>query len=180
MSSNFFGGAQFCTDDDGYLAYVNGKSAGRVGHCRAHGCHRFTGIEWEPDKEDICILHFESCPYTRWHDKFRHYARMTKPTRHTNMPFEFYVDSISAHREAEHALSTGATAEETDARLRAFWRKRKRRHYSAFAESFYTIRHLGLDAAAVAGRPKRLRSAAAAATSASLCSRPPVLLPAPP
>jgi hypothetical protein len=130
-SSDFTSINTFCTDDDGFLAYVNGKSAGRVGHCSAHGCHRFTGAEWTPAKEDMCILHFESCPYTRWHDKFGHYARKTKPTRHTNVPFEFYVDSITAFREAE--MSTDG-ADEVAARLRAFWHRRKRRHYSRFAE----------------------------------------------
>eukprot|EP00966_Prymnesium_polylepis_P226747 5246083-Prymnesium_polylepis.1 len=119
----------------------------------------------------MAILHFESCPYGRWHDKFAHYARLTKPTRHTNMPFAFYVDSIAAHREADFALSTGGSQAEADARLRAFWRERKRRHYLAFAESFYTIEHLALDASHAARRPKRARSAAAAAARVVL--RPP-------
>ena len=73
------------------------------------------------------------------------------------MPFNFYIDSIAAHREAEFALSNGTAAAAVDARLRAFWRKRKRRHYNAYTKSFYTINHLALDEG-VASVRKRLRS----------------------
>ncbi|KAL1512422.1 hypothetical protein AB1Y20_005678 [Prymnesium parvum] len=156
-SSDFTTISTFCFDDDGFLAYVNGKSAGRVGHCRAFGCHRFSGVEWEAPRELICILHFESCPYSRWHDKFRHYARLTRPTRHTNMPFRFYVDSIAAHREAQAAREAGALEDSIDARLRAFWRKRKQRHYLAYSRSFVTIHHYALDEADAHDSRKRRR-----------------------
>ena len=40
--------------------------------------HRLgTGVEWEAPLEAACVLHFESCPYTRWEQKFTHYAATT-------------------------------------------------------------------------------------------------------
>jgi len=99
------------------LAYINGKSAGRVSACSQAGPHRFTGVEWEVPLDAACVLHFESCPYERWEQKFTHYARTT--TRLSKIPFHFYVDSIKCCR--QHA--------QEPAQLRSFWRKRKRKHY---------------------------------------------------
>ena len=56
------------------LAYINGKSAGRVGHCKPWGAHRFVprdkawseSSEWRVPLQDACVLHFESCPFVKW------------------------------------------------------------------------------------------------------------------
>merc|ERR1719476_154826 len=127
------------------LAYVNGKSAGRVGHVAAHGCHRFTGEEWDVPLELACILHFESCPYSRWRDKFLHYSTLQRLFH--DIPFPFYVDSIKfckAHR-----------GDET--KLRAFWRRRKQWYYGSHADDIQMIDHLGLG---VDAEGRHLRSAA--------------------
>ena len=47
FGSDFTSISRFMVDDDHYLAYINGKSAGRVGKAVASGPHRFTGEEWE-------------------------------------------------------------------------------------------------------------------------------------
>ena len=145
-------------DDEGWplLAYINGKSAGRVGACAQHGPHRFTGVEWQAPLEAACVLHFESCPYSRWAAKFTHYAATT--SRPSKIPFQFYVDSIECCRKhvavRVRALApagppaagpTGAPCvAQEPSRLRSFWRKRKMRHYLREAETVLTISHLGL------------------------------------
>mmetsp|Transcript_65827 Transcript_65827/g.109392 ORF Transcript_65827/g.109392 Transcript_65827/m.109392 type:complete len:143 (-) Transcript_65827:201-629(-) len=121
-------------DDDFFLAYINGKSAGRVGNVVTCGSHRFSGEEWDVPLESACVLHFESCPYSRWRDKFMHYAKLT--SRLSSIPFPFYLDSIKFCR--EHA------GEQHEAKLRTFWRRRKQFFYSGHADKLLVIRHLGL------------------------------------
>ena len=123
-------------DEDGepFLAYINGKAGGRVGRCTEDGPHRFTGEEWEAPPCVAAVLHFESCPYTRWRDKFVHYGKLTSEAKLKTIPFPFYVDSIRYCR--EHAAD--------DARLRAWWRRRKMRYYAPFADQIETIEHLAL------------------------------------
>ena len=121
-------------DENGWpmLAYANGKSAGRVGACSPHGPHRFTGLEWELPLDSACVLHFESCPYSRWEAKFTHYARTT--SRLSKIPFDFYKDSIRCCREHSQEPS----------KLRSFWRRRKMKHYRREAEMVVTLDHVGL------------------------------------
>ena len=123
-------------DEDGepFLAYINGKAGGRVGRCKEDGPHRFTGEEWEAPPCVAAVLHFESCPYTRWRDKFVHYGKLTSEAKLKTIPFPFYADSIRYCR--EHAAD--------DARLRAWWRRRKMRYYAPFADQIETIEHLAL------------------------------------
>jgi len=117
------------------LAYINGKAAGRVGACSEMGPHRFTGVEWEAPLKAACVLHFESCPYTRWEEKFTHYAATTTSNKNLKaIPFDFYVDSIKCCR--QHA--------QDPSRLRSFWRKRKQRHYLREADSLLVVGHIAL------------------------------------
>ena len=53
--------------------------------------HRLgTGVEWEAPLEAACVLHFESCPYTRWEQKFTHYAATTTSNKNLKaIPFDF-------------------------------------------------------------------------------------------
>jgi len=131
-TSDFTTISRFCVDDDRFLCYVNGKSAGRVGSAEACGCHRFSGDEWGIPHESAMVLHFESCPYSRWRDKFMHYASLQKKI--SGIPFPFYVDAIHVCR--QHGGD--------EAKLRAFWRRRKRFHYAAHPDSVKTVLHLGL------------------------------------
>ena len=104
---------RFAVEEEAFLSYVNGKSAGRVGRARQCGPHRFTGEEHALPLELGAVLHFESCPYSRWRDKFAHYAAAQR--RLSGIPFPFYIDSIRCLR--EHGAS--------ESRLRSFWRRRK-------------------------------------------------------
>jgi hypothetical protein len=92
------------------------------------------------------VLHFESCPYTRWRDKFMHYASLQ--SKMSTIPFKFYLDSIRACR--QHGAD--------EARLRAFWRRRKRFHYASHPEAVKSVLHLGLEAPEVSGRPATRRT----------------------
>ena len=86
------------------LAYRNGKSAGRVSVANWHGPHRFTGnyhvVPVEQARADAfahprsdrpkqcaatltecgpaqaCVLHFESCTYEQWRNKFIKHREM--------------------------------------------------------------------------------------------------------
>ena len=50
------------------------------------------------------MLHFESCPYTRWEEKFTHYAATTTSNKNLKaIPFDFYVDSIKCCRQHAQA-----------------------------------------------------------------------------
>lgn len=127
--------SRFVADADCLLSYINGKSAGRVGSASACGCHRFSGDEWEVPIEQACILHFESCPYSRWRDKFAHYAKLQR--RLSKIPFPFYLDSIQCHKQHMGV----------EAKLRAFWRRRKLRYYERpqVAPHVQLIEHMGLE-----------------------------------
>jgi len=144
--SDFTSISRFCVVDDHFLCYVNGKSAGRVGSAEACGCHRFSGEEWGIPHECAMVLHFESCPYSRWRDKFMHYASLQ--SKMSTIPFDFYLDSIRACRQHRG----------DEARLRAFWRRRKRFHYAAHHEAIKTVLHLGLESPEVSGRPATRRT----------------------
>ena len=50
------------------------------------------------------MLHFESCPYSRWEEKFTHYAATTTSNKNLKaIPFDFYVDSIKCCRQHAQA-----------------------------------------------------------------------------
>ena len=139
--------SRFMVSDDYYLAYVNGKGAGRVGVTKALGSHRFTGKHAahgraQPRHEkhlvplsDAAVLHFESCPYERWRDKFGHYAKLQ--CKVATIPFPFYQRSIQACRSA-------AKHEDGERRLRAFWKRAKQDYYARGSKHIAEIPHLAL------------------------------------
>ena len=114
------------------------------------------GVEFELPLEAACVLHFESCPYARWEEKFTHYARTT--TRLSKIPFLFYVDSIKCCRQHAQVSSEAGPprldhsrpadeqprAAQDTSQLRSFWRKRKQRHYLREADQVLVIGHLAL------------------------------------
>jgi hypothetical protein len=85
-----------CTDASaGCVSYVNGKSGGRVAddvHC--FGPHRFRSdrIDAEEKVIKINILHFESCDFNTYKQKFKHVAKDPK----SDIPFPYYNDSVAA------------------------------------------------------------------------------------
>ena len=76
------------------LAYRNGKSAGRCATSNWHGPHRFTGSYVVVPTSRACLLHFESCLYEGWRNKFLKH-RHTHELATRDIPFAFYRDSIS-------------------------------------------------------------------------------------
>ncbi len=76
------------------LAYRNGKSAGRVIDSNWHGPHRFTGSYHVVPVERACVLHFESCTYEGWRNKFLKHREIGEQKK-LDIPFPFYRDSIS-------------------------------------------------------------------------------------
>jgi hypothetical protein len=81
----------------GCVSYVNGKAGGRVAedvHC--HGPHRFRSdrVDAEEKLVNITILHFESCDFNTYKQKFKHVAKEPK----SDIPFPYYNDSVAAAR----------------------------------------------------------------------------------
>jgi len=103
------------------LAYRNGKAAGRTSLARWQGPHRFSGESHIVSVEDACVLHFESCTYEVWRNKFLKH-RHTDELATRDIPFAFYRDSISLFQ----SDPTGGPAE---ARWADFYLKRKVAHY---------------------------------------------------
>lgn len=86
----------FCLDIHSLLAYANGKSAGRCGFCTWLGPHRYTGRCVIVDAKKAALLHFESCTYEMWRNKFSKHRHMEekKKVDIDKIPFPFYRDSI--------------------------------------------------------------------------------------
>ena len=76
------------------LAYRNGKSAGRVADADWHGPHRFTGSYYVVPVSKACVLHFESCLYEQWRNKFIKHREIDEEKK-KDIPFPFYRDSIT-------------------------------------------------------------------------------------
>lgn len=79
-------------------AYANGKAAGRVvPGVQLAGPHDFSynGLIDGPHKKDIefetlHILHYESCSFGSWAEKFKHLSSQNK----SDIPFSYYSESI--------------------------------------------------------------------------------------
>ena len=86
----------FCLDIHSLLAYANGKSAGRCGFCTWLGPHRYTGRSVVVDADRAALLHFESCTYEMWRNKFSKHRHMEarKKVDIDKIPFPFYRESI--------------------------------------------------------------------------------------
>jgi hypothetical protein len=84
----------------GCTSYANGKGAGRVSNrLKEHGVHRFAydGKNTEVTLNNIRILHFESCNFNQFVDKFLQLAK--KETK--DFPFQLYNESIKVARSKE-------------------------------------------------------------------------------
>lgn len=123
-----------------YTSYTNGKSLGRVSRpgLRAHGPHHFRGDpnpRGESSTVDIpaavaVVLHYESCTFERWCDKFRDLADRhgDDPDVVAKLPFPFYRESLNAmHKvaQAERALATAAAVEQLTQAAFLVWARRK-------------------------------------------------------
>jgi len=84
----------FMKDVHKLLSYANGKAAGRVGACTWLGPHRYTGASHVIETSRACLLHFESCTYEAWRNKFAKHREMDAASK-ARIPFPFYRESIS-------------------------------------------------------------------------------------
>ena len=109
------------------LAYRNGKAAGRCSVATWHGPHRFTGSYHVVPVTSACVLHFESCTYEQWRNKFLKHRDMDEKKK-AEIPFPFYRDSISLFQNDKD----GGPNEE---RWKEFFRKRKIDHFEDLSES---------------------------------------------
>ena len=112
------------------VAYRNGKAAGAVqADARFSGPHRFTGPCWVAPVTKACVLHFESCTYAAWRDKFLRHIQHCDDRKKADIPFAFYRDSITALQNGTHGRQ-----DDNEGQWRAFYRERKIAHYSSLRE----------------------------------------------
>jgi hypothetical protein len=112
------------------VAYRNGKAAGAVqAGARFSGPHRFTGPCYVAPITKACILHFESCTYEAWRDKFLRHIEHCDTIKKKNIPFVFYRDSITCLQDGPHERM-----DEDEGQWRAFYRERKIAHYSPLGD----------------------------------------------
>jgi len=109
------------------LAYRNGKSAGRTADTNWHGPHRFTGSYHVVPVKRACVLHFESCTYEQWRNKFMKHRDMGEQKK-LEIPFPFYRDSISLFQNKPEG---GGDERE----WKAFYKQRKIDHFGELKES---------------------------------------------
>ena len=110
-------GRNLCT------SYYDGKSGTRVrpGAEMDGNVHRFKGKSYEPPISDIAVLHFESCSFRRWKDKFTN-LNSRNPEIHPS--FRFANESLKMIR-----------SESTDEELQDFYRKNK-------VDPYYSVDHI--------------------------------------
>eukprot|EP00439_Symbiodinium_sp_Y106_P070664 s699_g12.t1 len=89
-----------------FQSYANGKSAVRVAASEAYpaGPHQWRNaknqelpsvhLDQEPFGPALMVIHYESCPFSRWQDKFWELGN-TSPDKISQIPFQFYRESIS-------------------------------------------------------------------------------------
>jgi len=116
---------RFVTCDSRNLctSYYDGKSGTRVrpGAELDGGVHRFKGTAYEPPTSEIAVLHFESCSFNRWKDKFTN-LNSKNPEIHPS--FRFANESLKMIR-----------SEASDEKLIEFYKKNK-------VDPYYSVDHI--------------------------------------
>jgi len=133
------------TNPYAFVSYANGKSAVRVGKSENEdlipaGPHQWKSsmglevnsvhLDREPFGAPLLVVHFESCPFTRWEDKFWELGNTT-PDKVKGIPFPFYRDSIARFQLCDRLkMSAGAKpdAECSQESLQNLWASYKTRH----------------------------------------------------
>jgi len=116
-----------------FVSYANGKSAVRVNApedvvpAGPHFWHKASGedisgmhLDKEPFGAPLMVLHYESCPFQRWKDKFWELSN-TAEDRINAIPFAFYKDSIRTSRKCHDAAPTLRKSRCSDEALKAKW-----------------------------------------------------------
>jgi|Transcript_9416 hypothetical protein len=124
-----------------FVSYANGKAAVRVADDDAFpaGPHQWRtsqGLEVNSIHLDaetfgspVWLVHFESCPFSRWEDKFRELGN-TSPDKVKAIPFPYYRDSISRFmrcRSSSDESFLQADGECSQASLKELWSRWKTR-----------------------------------------------------
>lgn len=126
-----------------FVSYANGKSAVRVRDgddvvpAGPHFWHHATGqdvssvhLDKEPFGSPLLVLHYESCPFQRWKDKFWELSN-TSEERIGAIPFGFYRESIRASRTCA-SDSPSLRPECSEASLKRMWSKYKTEQNPAY------------------------------------------------
>jgi len=124
-----------------FNSYANGKAAVRVSDyvARPAGPHQWRDqegrelpsihLDREPFGPPLMVVHFESCPFARWEDKFWELGN-TARSKVEQIPFRFYRESIQRMQDCRAAspsdvrgdLANGAAASECNEQsLKEFW-----------------------------------------------------------
>jgi len=117
-----------------FVSYANGKAAVRVSNSDAvpagpHMWKKLSGEEVpsihmakEPMGSPLLVVHFESCPFARWEDKYWELGN-TSPQKIHKIPFHFYKESI---RRMQRCRNNGQnSADCSQAALRQLWARWK-------------------------------------------------------
>mmetsp|Transcript_25431 Transcript_25431/g.59192 ORF Transcript_25431/g.59192 Transcript_25431/m.59192 type:complete len:508 (-) Transcript_25431:50-1573(-) len=142
-----------------FASYANGKAAVRVSSdAVAAGPHQWRNslgmelvsfhLESSSFGSPLLLVHYESCPFTRWEEKFWELGNTT-PERVSAIPFPFYKDSIKRMQQCRglgHGLAallegrvgrrSNLTPDEADCSqqsLKQLWSSYKSRANSALA-----------------------------------------------
>ncbi len=83
------------------LSYANGKSIGRVKNgVKFKGCHYFSGKVFDIPDDKLAVLHYDSCTYSKWEEKFKLMKDITQK-KFDEIPFPFYRNSIKKMQKCE-------------------------------------------------------------------------------
>lgn len=117
-----------------FVSYANGKAAVRVSNPDAvpAGPHMWKTasrgdlasihMTKEPFGSPLMVVHFESCPFARWEDKYWELGN-TSPQKIRKIPFRFYKDSIRRMQRCKGKDRNSADCSE--AALRHLWARWK-------------------------------------------------------
>ena len=92
-------------------SYANGKGGGRIcnglsiagpHHFSFNGSHQGESVYNVPFN-DLAVLHFDSCSFGAWIEKFNH---LSKTTDVNNIPFSYYRESIDFAKQAKDLYSS--------------------------------------------------------------------------
>ena len=113
------------------VAYANGKSIARVqgrgwrgvGAISAHGPHWFSGLSYDytkifPVNPELAILHFDSCTFEQWEEKFW-LLREINSTTLMHLPFPFYRKSITLQQSRERSMEESSVTTQNKAKTKS-------------------------------------------------------------
>jgi hypothetical protein len=86
-------------------SYANGKSMGKIhSSLKPWGPHHFTAPTLKISMADAVVLHFDSCNFNRWQQKFINLSNISKKELQ-RIPFSYYKQSIQKIYDCEDKCS---------------------------------------------------------------------------